>query len=296
MNLNKLQMATISDWFNKRPKFISSSNKTLSFLNHQLQLDIDFTPNQIPLTGRLLRAIEVGLKNHRYPSPRSKEFTAPQTRLQAASRSHDEKCGSVQVNQNQILIASPSGKLLINNSIVEFPCSLFGAKLNLNYKLIDSIQAHSIVVVENEIIMSHLHDLILPPALENALFIFRGTAQSSRTISACDHFICKWRKSKPIIGFYDLDISGLKMIKELKPDQILLPPQQLWSSLFSPQWNDLIGNEQRLYKQQQQFDNLKQTLNSITCQQLLEQITKNHQTRTQEHLLQHKVPLVLMDF
>ncbi|WP_028115326.1 DUF7281 domain-containing protein [Ferrimonas senticii] len=218
-------------------------------------------------------------------------MTMPLDRITQAGRFNDEKGGSAKISADMVLVNS-LGELQLNGQC--YPKLPFvGAGLMLDYRLIDSVEHSALVLVENLAVMAALSRLQLPQALNEALFLYRGDIKDVSTQAASNAF--KQLACPMKVVFADFDPAGLRIALTSHADFALFPAEPRWDEICNPNWQDLEGFEERWQNQYQDFGAFASNRDIPDWASKAFKIMGQHrQTRTQEHLIAHQVPLQLL--
>ncbi|MFI3246002.1 MAG: hypothetical protein R3Y10_05870 [Ferrimonas sp.] len=213
------------------------------------------------------------------------------SRFDWARQRNDEKDGAAKVREHWVLCRALK-QLKLNGECWLQPAYL-SAGIWIDYRDIDQIGHSSIVFVENLAIMAEVSQLALPVELEDPLFLYRGEAHDCNTGSA--HAFFRQPHTGLKIAFNDFDPAGLQMILTSGADWALVPQPELWQALCHPDWQQLTGPERRFHAQRDILNALAQRTDTPEwMHQALKCMGQHPYTRTQEHLLVHQVPLVLL--
>ncbi|WP_298442151.1 hypothetical protein [uncultured Ferrimonas sp.] len=212
------------------------------------------------------------------------------TRIELAKTHNNEKGGSRPVGADLVL-ASALSTVCVNG--LRLPIHKVNRSgVMLNWREIERIEHDCVVLVENLAVMTALAQLQLPDELQGALFLYRGDANDNHTSAAYQWFRQLTHVNKVV--FADFDPAGIEIAISSGAEWALLPQQAQWEYLLHPQWQQLIGAESRFYAQRESLNGLAERTNKPEWgEQLLRTMGKHRQTRTQEHLIAHQVPLAL---
>ncbi|WP_028108880.1 DUF7281 domain-containing protein [Ferrimonas futtsuensis] len=211
-------------------------------------------------------------------------------RITQAGRFNDEKRGSAPVKADMVLV-NALGSLQLNGE--RYPVLPFaGAGSLIDQRFIDSVEHPALVLVENLSVMTALPRLLLPEPLSDALFLYRGDMKDTSNSAASKAFA---RLSCPLkVVFADFDPKGVEIALTCGAEQALLPEQQQWPLICDAGWRSLEGPEQRWQNQRDARVGLgERAAKPEWVDTALSTMGRFGQTRTQEHLIAHQVPLAL---
>ncbi|MCL1057517.1 hypothetical protein L2729_05835 [Shewanella gelidimarina] len=239
--------------------------------------------DKIRLINKVKQQLDAHLEFDPYPEPQSRHDNSKTDR--------NEKLNSYPVSRDFILINSINGLKINKQLIAKSPFSSLG--LSIKADEIDSIEHPYIVLVENLTLMANLAQLILPEALKDALWVYRGDVKPSQQTGTAYQFFRRWQHnaSYKLVCFSDLDPKGIE-IAYTSQAHYWLSPTDCEAALaiavklegIEQEWHN--QNEARLYLHGQKL---------LPAQCLLAFSLVNDQriTLKQEHMLSHHLPLQL---
>lgn len=211
-------------------------------------------------------------------------------RITQAGCFNNEKAGSSPVKKDLVLVNALHSLKLNGETYPILPFA--GAGCMLDQRFIDSQQHVALVLVENLSVMTALPRLQLPEPLQDSLFLYRGDVKDTST-SAANKLFRRLNCQQKVV-FADFDPKGIEIALSCGAEQALLPVQEQWEIICDPLWQNLEGVEERWIDQGATLAALGQRQakpewadSALSC------MGRHVQTRTQEHLIAHQVPLAL---
>lgn len=213
-------------------------------------------------------------------------YEQPQSRVENAGEFRNEKVNSHAVSEGFILVNALDSIQVNKQNISLSPLTSLGVYLKESE--ITSVQHDIIVLVENLSIMSALSQLILPINLDNALFLYRGDIKAAQRTNHAYHFFRRFRESKNLVCFSDLDPAGIQ-ISLSSGAHFWLAPED-----FSAINISLTGYEQEWFTQVASVKWLnKQESMPKPCQTAFVEMCLSHKTLKQEQMLALNMQLSL---
>ena len=221
------------------------------------------------------------------------------TRLKSAEHHRNEKGNSYSVNMDFILVNSLN-KLTINQAEHNVT-SLPSLGVYLKADTIQSIEHTAIVLVENLAVMANLPMINLSSVksdidLTRALWLYRGDVKSQQATNISYQFFRRFNRVLPLVCFSDLDPKGIEIALTSNADYWLTLKNL--SQLTIP----LSGTEQDWYQQNAARSFLESTIdknqnkeNTLSWVDYFTSVNEVRKTLKQEHMLQHKLELCLIN-
>lgn len=158
----------------------------------------------------------------------------PENRLEMARYHANEKLASKPASDDQLLLNSADGVIRINNvTIAMQPLSIQSAGLLCLNSSIETVEHHTIVVIENLAIMSLCYHWQIPCIDQQALWVYRGDHKSGAKANACRDFVERFGADKTVIVFSDMDPKGLEIALTMPHvDYWLGPKQKFWRAIL----------------------------------------------------------------
>ncbi|WP_417350075.1 hypothetical protein [Ferrimonas sp.] len=303
MTLNRRERLTLADWFT-RPW--QEREVAFGALASRLHRDYDFGERRGDGRARVrlyisrdhLSQLRDELKRDGLGDPCDPHFiTDTQSRHHQAATQADEKLSARAVGEDLVL-CRPLSHWHIDGAATPLPpFEQAGQQVNWRslHQMGDRLDHTHLVLVENLALMTELTRLSLPAELQKGLFLFRGDASADKQTNAAYQCFRAFKGRLPLVYFGDFDPAGLEIGLSSGAEQMLLPARECWDTLLSAQWQQLKGAEPRWHKQQEQARRLFTSPLPEPLKQALLVMDRYKQTRTQEHLLAHQVPLELVD-
>ncbi|MGR9046669.1 MAG: DUF7281 domain-containing protein [Gammaproteobacteria bacterium] len=219
----------------------------------------------------------------------------PDDRLEMAAFHANEKLASKPAGHDHLLLNSPNGNLRLNGENIALqPLKLPTAGLMCLNSGITTVEHTALVVVENLAMMQVCTTLALPPAAQNALWIYRGDHKSGAKADACREFVERFGADKDVIVFSDMDPKGLEIALTMPHVDYWLGPQpESWDScLNSRQANrdgfDLQRGAMAYLQRVKDSGELSPVLtNLLAC------LKQHRSSYRQEHMASHAIALAL---
>ncbi|BDY05756.1 hypothetical protein [Ferrimonas sp. YFM] len=245
-----------------------------------------------------LSALRDELMRDGFGDPCQGDFiTEADSRNNFALSRNDEKSGARAVGE-ELVLCRPLSHWHIDGAATPLP-PFEQAGQQVNWRSLlqmgDRLGHTHLVLVENLALMTELTRLKLPECLHNALFLYRGDASADKQTNAAYQCFRAFKGRLPLVYFGDFDPAGLDIGLSSGAEQLLLPAPEQWQTLLSPDWQGIEGPELRWFAQEAQARRLFTSGLPGPLLSALMVMDWHKQTRTQEHLLGHQVPLELVD-
>lgn len=216
----------------------------------------------------------------------SDSFPEKQKRTEIAHQQRNEKIGAINVTNGFVLLNSMQDLRINNQVLTQSTISSLGHFLCASD--IMTIEHTNIVLVENLIIMANLSRLIIPDALKDAIWLYRGDTQAHQSTGTANQFFRRFKGTNELICFSDFDPAGLQIALSCGAER--------WLSLENSEGVEieLSGIEHEWFNQQNAItfvNNDKQVSKSVTS--LLSTMNYHQKTLKQEHMVEHALPLTL---
>lgn len=204
-------------------------NKTLKKLNEEFGIGKIFS-KEIHFDEQCFRDLEDLYSKYAkcsYWQKRPKDID----RFEKAKVSLSEKAGGRSVFASQLQFASMSAPLpLIDQADATF-LGYNGMTFLIDKKHVDVKRIQKLVVVENGIMLPHLHEwfYILPDDWKDALFLYRGHESNAKSVM---DLVKELSENAQCAVFTDFDLGGLVIIQSyanIRPVYCLIP--QHWESI-----------------------------------------------------------------
>lgn len=214
-------------------------------------------------------------------------YQPPQSRLQSAKTTRNEKQNSYPVSHDFILVNSLTNLKLNQLQHETSPFSSLG--IYIDASKIQSVEHKQIILVENLEVMACLKQLIIPSHLKEALWLYRGDLREQQTTSRAYQFLRSFKKTHQLICFSDLDPAGIEIALTCGAHYWLTPVES--AVIINKQ---LLGDENEWFKQGKAitFLNKKEMLPD-KCKNAFSLMRQYQKTLKQEHMLANQIPLEL---
>ena len=224
------------------------------------------------------------IKDETGVDPFSKE-QLPTSRIQAAGKGRNEKTSQRRVFAEMIRVARAGGSAIntLNGTAMAPPrcyVNIEGDSLILKDEML--------ITLENGELIREWDALTLPPALSNALFVYRGHDKEAAVLKS----LVKKDPPKLNVGFYDFDPAGILMGLSNEHDALLVPADI--SQWVKGNKDFEVMNQPNVYWQQTAQLNSAKFRANVKISELLDHIEKECIAVMQEHMLAKKIVLELV--
>lgn len=239
------------------------------------------------LSREIQRELSVDIREDDYP--------CKENIITNAGKNRNEKVNSYAVSKDFILINSLT-TLNVNQTKNEL--SILTSLGNyIKADEIKSVEHSAIILVENLAVMANLNLINLANLnseidLTQALWLYRGDVKPQQTTNSSYQFFRRFKREIPLICFSDLDPKGIEIAMTSHAD--------FWLTIKDTNEVDmeLLGIEQEWYKQKNSISYLLNQENvneeKHEWQHSFEILKSHKKTLKQEHMLKHKLELILL--
>ncbi|WAK02438.1 DUF7281 domain-containing protein [Methylobacter sp. YRD-M1] len=218
----------------------------------------------------------------------------PDRRTDVARLHNNEKLARKPASHDHVLLNCPAGKLRLNGRHIDLQAPfIVSAGLTTLASAITEIDHAKLVVVENLEIMSRCAEFIMPAALHEALWIYRGDSATGARVDACHDLLRRHVAGKTVIAFSDMDPKGLEIALTMPAASHWLgPDRSMWASCLKSKYASRSGFDAQGETMAYLLSNNKTGL-STELAALIAELCDERSSFRQEHMLAHAVPLAL---